>query len=458
MKKSAISGLLEKQKKFWSQKSSLPYIAVLVLAAIPIVTVLVLLVRYSVNTPWWDQLSFVDLMVKLHNGTLSITDLWRQHNEHRILVPQAIELAIGSVTGFNFRFLVFMNFVMITASFGFLLSLLKRTFDKTRTVMWLAVPFAWILYTPFQWVNMIWGFQLAFFLCIFFTILTIWLLTGPSILKSWPIFALALFVATLTTYCNGNGLLIWPIGLAIILWRRTDRTHVLLWCGVGAVIIGSYLYDFRRSPDSPHLSVLLREPVAVVKYALSYLGRILSTAPTASRYMGAMLLLVMILSVVYVYKQGKLNKIIAWLALGAYVVMTALLAAASRLNFGVDHSFNSNSSPTTSLLFILATLAVTAYAAQLYIKAFNRKKLKEYAAVFFCLGFLATLPLPAFVENYTKGVGNIKDLGQHLSLVKDCVYEATSADDDCLTIVLPSKPEAWGYIKKLKMLRWGDFR
>src|SRR5437588_374159 len=90
------------------------YAVITLLVAVPMINILTLLLRYSVNTPWWDQLSFVGLMSKLQHGTLSVYDLWVQHNEHRILVPQAIELGLGKITAFNFRVPVLMNFVTAT--------------------------------------------------------------------------------------------------------------------------------------------------------------------------------------------------------------------------------------------------------------------------------------------------------------------------------------------------------
>src|SRR5260370_18961947 len=83
----------------------------IVLVAMPILVLAFLTIRYSVNVPWWDQLSFVDLMNKVHNGTLNFYDLWQQHNEHRLVFPQALELAVGWVTGYNFRVPVFLIFI-----------------------------------------------------------------------------------------------------------------------------------------------------------------------------------------------------------------------------------------------------------------------------------------------------------------------------------------------------------
>lgn len=111
---------------------------IVILAALPIIYMFSLLLKHSVNVYWWDQVSFIDLMTKQSNGTLSLHDLWVQHNEHRILVPQAIELFVGKLTGFNSRVFVFMNFATVLASFALLLSMLRRTFTNNSQMVFLS--------------------------------------------------------------------------------------------------------------------------------------------------------------------------------------------------------------------------------------------------------------------------------------------------------------------------------
>lgn len=438
-------------------KQTALYAGLYLLVAIPIVFLLALLVHYSVNTPWWDQLSFIDLMTKLHNGQLRLYDLWAQHNEHRILVPQAVELISGKLTGFNFRVPVLLNFVVAFTSFGILMHLLRTSFSSRLTRAILAIPLAWLIFSPIQWVNWLWGFQLAFYMSVGFTIFTIWLLVQKRYAVNTWWLVLVLAVAGITTYCNGNGLLIWPIGLCILLWQRANRQQVIAWCTTGLVFIASYLYKFRRSPDSPKLSTLIKEPVAVIKYVLGYLGRNLALTPTTARWIGAVMVAAICIAAWYVYKRNRFSVIIAWLGIAAYALGTAALAASSRLNFGVDHGFISNSYPTISVMFIVSTLVVVVYALLLWVSDFRKTQLAAYLVTFSVFGALCALPLPAYATNYTKGLTDLRGLSSHLHNVQDCVYHASSPDDDCLLKLAPSKPDGWRYIKQLKALHWGDF-
>lgn len=431
---------------------------IVILAALPIIYMFSLLLKHSVNVYWWDQVSFIDLMTKQSNGTLSLHDLWVQHNEHRILVPQAIELFVGKLTGFNSRVFVFMNFATVLASFALLLSMLRRTFtNNSQMVFYLAVPFTWFLFSPIQWTNWIWGFQFVFFSGVFFAIATIWLLTHRDLLTNQKLFIGALVMASITPYCTGNGMLIWPIGLAILWWRRASRSKLLQWISVGAIVGASYLYNFHRAPESPQLSEVIKQPIAVIKYTLGGLGRSLATTPTSARYIGAVMTMAIIIAAVFIYKKNKLNNILGWLGLAAYGLLTVFLGSVSRLNFGVDHGYDSNSLPTVSMLFVLATLAVVVYSLTLWIKDFGRKKLKQYLLVFFLLGCFFSAVISPFIYNYTKGVEHLTALGQHMQRVQLCVYTAQSADDDCLEIIYPDKKHSWQKVEQLKALGWGDF-
>src|SRR5258708_5502936 len=90
------------------------YYVFLFIALIPIMVMAGLLWRYSVNVPFWDQWEYVTLVGKLHHGTLGLHDLWMQHNEHRILFPRIVTLIVATITGYNIRYEIFLNFITAT--------------------------------------------------------------------------------------------------------------------------------------------------------------------------------------------------------------------------------------------------------------------------------------------------------------------------------------------------------
>jgi hypothetical protein len=432
--------------------------AVIAASFVPIITMAVLLRRYSVNVPFWDQWEYVPLIYAAHHGTLTIHDLWMQHNEHRILFPRVVTIIASFVTGYNIRYEILLNFVTATLSYSVLLVMLKRTFGRfNKTVVALAFLFAWILYSPIQWINWIWGFQLAFFMCVLFSVLTIHLVSKTESKRYHILFYLSVITATVATYSLGNGIVVWFVGLAMLLLQRADRRKLIIWTSSAVVVGASYLYHFRRSPGSLPLSTVIREPILVSKYALGYLGRNLALTGPGARLTGLVLLVILVGAVFVVYKHGQLKKIVPWLGLVVVVIFTALLAAASRLNFGLDQSLV-DSYTTISLLFILSVLVVVFYAVTLLLQKTPPKRLhKWYLTGFFVAGLISYALVSSFVSNYFSGLHQLEDQGRDMSKVQRCVYSATSPTDNCLLFAYPSKQIAWNGIQTLKELKWGNF-
>src|SRR5581483_3532219 len=242
-------------------------------AVIPIVVMAFLLKRYSVNVPFWDQWEYVPLIYAAHHGTLTLHDLWMQHNEHRILFPRVVTIIASFITGYNIRYEILLNLVTAVLSYSVLLAMLRRVFGLTKKFFFLAPVFAWIVFSPLQWINWIWGFQLAFFMCVLFMALTIHLISKTESKHYDVLFYVSLVTGTVATYSLGNGMLAWPIGLAMLLLQRANKQKLIVWASVAVVICGSYLYHFHREPGSLPLLTVIKEPLMVSRYALGYLGR-----------------------------------------------------------------------------------------------------------------------------------------------------------------------------------------
>lgn len=453
------SRIIALKKKIFRDKNTSVFLLVAgLLSFIPLYLLLAMLIKNSVNVPFADQWSFIDIMAKEYYGSLTFHDLWAQHNEHRILVPKAIGLALGSVTDFNFRVPVVLNLAVSFSSFLLLVTLLRRTFTNPRIVALLSIITSWLMFSPFQSINWIWGFQLAFHLTVFFTILAIWFLTKRNAVLLPKVLGAAIIAAILGTYSVGTGLLIWPIGFMILLGRRVPRQQLMVWGAAGVIIIASYFYKFQRSAGSPAASEIITEPVVVAKYILIYLGRSLSTSPEAAQNTGLGLLVLFIISVALIYKKNLLNQVSSWIALAAFVILTSALAAASRLNFGHTHSYDAISYTTVSILFVIVTIVLSVYATNLWLEDFKKKNLGRYLATFFIIGAASVIPFQAYINNYSWGSNKIKEFNMHFHKVRECVFEATSANDECLLLVCPDKEVAWRQIQFLRESEWSEFK
>src|SRR5262245_62975011 len=81
----------------------------LLLAFIPLAYLIVMVATYSVDVPFADQWALVPLLEKSYRGTLTLRDLWSQHNEHRLLFPRMIMLVLARLSGWNLRYELAVN-------------------------------------------------------------------------------------------------------------------------------------------------------------------------------------------------------------------------------------------------------------------------------------------------------------------------------------------------------------
>ena len=424
---------------------------VVALVAIPVVSMLVVLIHNSVNVPFWDQWSYVELLQKLDNGRLTFYDLWAQHNEHRILFPKATLLALAQFTNYNVRFEVLLNLAASCGSIAVISSLLKRSLPKRQFLRSILLVVAtWLVLSPLAWINWIWGFQFAFFLGAFTVLFTVWCLIEmqrkPA--SNYP-FYLAIISATVATYSLGNGMVIWPIGFALLFLNKASRDILKRWGLAAVLVLATYFYKFHRSPDSPHFSQLIKQPVAVARYILQNLGHPLARTPEGAKYTGIFLLICFVVGAVYLWRNKQELVVKIWVSVGGYALLTAILAALSRLNFGVDHSM-SFSYVTSSTIFTVSTIVITCIAFVEYFKRVPAKQRMLSYGIVFALG-VGSFPMTlSYIQNYKRGLLEIRQQSTHMHRVRACVDSATSIEDDCLSIVYPVRDTAWRDVQYLR--------
>src|SRR5438045_4711770 len=74
------------------------WFALLLLSAIPAIAILVLILRYGVNVPYYDEWDCEGkLFRKFWEHQLMWRDLWGQDNEHRMVFPKLIFLGIDGI-------------------------------------------------------------------------------------------------------------------------------------------------------------------------------------------------------------------------------------------------------------------------------------------------------------------------------------------------------------------------
>lgn len=409
------------------------------------------LVRHGVNTPFWDEWEMVPIFQKIDDGTLPLGDLWDQHNEHRILFPNIVMTAAAYLTDWNIKTELYISFAFSLVSALMLYLFVVTKFARKSIALLAAVLMAAWFYSPVQYDNWLWGWQIEWFMCIAAIMTTIFLLdrfaSGLAKHPHW-LFGGALAGAAVATYSLGSGIAVWVVGLGILALYRQGKKPIGIWLAGFALSAASYYYGYHKPPDSPSNTVFLEQPMSFVRYILNYFGRPVSDQSPVAALVGSVLLLLLIplLYMVWV-KRAHITRFVPWLSLVALSLITGIVTGMSRLGFGLDQSLSGRYTAFT----LLYVIGLTGIVLTLLDLAKPKRNTVIFAAL---LAFAISGPL--LFSSYTNGKAGFR----HDLTVRQAIRACTKAEkptDTCLLSTYPSVKIVEPRLEFIKAKHWGGY-
>jgi hypothetical protein len=314
-------------------------IACFALALVPLAFLVASLARSALDVPLWDAWELVPLLDRSYDGTLTLRDLWVQHNEHRIFFPKLWMIALARASGGSVSWDVASNVSVAALWLFFLARNAKKLFENEGSRR-SAVAFpvlSLLVFSMAQWENWICGWQIQIWLAVVsFTLAAFLLLAAP--LKPARVAGAGLF-AVVGTFSFADGVLAWPLLAAVLFLafpsRETRRT-ALLWIAAGALVVGLYLVGYHATQDHPSPLAALEHPLRFADYVLRFLGTPLGGRDRwAARFLGGGGLLVAGVAARELVRRGvPLARLAPWFALALYALGCALLAGLGRAGPG----------------------------------------------------------------------------------------------------------------------------
>ena len=210
--------------------------------AIPIAFYLWFLGHYSLNVVWLDQWNDVSLIRASYDGHLSLSALWAQHNENRLLFPNLIVLALSRVTAFNVTVEEYLGAVLLFAAVALIIFAHRRRSPGRPWIVY--CPVVILMLSVAQAGNTLWGFQLAWYLVLVALAAVIYLLDAKTL--SAPGLLLGMLVAVIGSYSSLQGLFIWVVGLMILFYRKRSSLFFALWGGAAVFDHSGVLLPLRQ--------------------------------------------------------------------------------------------------------------------------------------------------------------------------------------------------------------------
>lgn len=242
-----------------------------VAALLPVAYMLSQAMAASRNVVYWDELeTALALMLKLKEGTTPgefLGELFALNNEHRMVTSRLMFATSYWLTGtVNFSVISFIGNASIVALCVVLVVAAGTAARRLR----LGVLLAALLFQMEHYENFLWsGSSIDHFQVV--------LLAGAAIVgvarQTRRGLLLGALLAALATFTLAHGIMLWPVGAAMLLrtgnWRR-----LAAWGVGGAVTIGLFLTGFQVNQAHHFAEFSAAGAIDILRYWLAMLGAV----------------------------------------------------------------------------------------------------------------------------------------------------------------------------------------
>lgn len=301
-------------------------------------------------------------------------DLYRWHNEHRLVVPKLWFLAdLALVDGRQSLLLavIFLSALLHATLLALLFRGLGRSWKATALAF---VVVAGAMVSPVQYENLLFGFQVQFIQVWLFASLAFALIALSPVGEGRPVLVAltvlgAIVSGLASSYSMFNGLAVWPLLMIFVIWRRFPIVWSLAVAGVGALILAVEVVAFLNRPGGGGGLAVGADIGTVLRFMARYLTSAIGDIGTLGQEivgfaaMGA----VVVASLYALVRPGRVPAMrMALFAICAFVIAAALATALGRLHIGLGAA-NASRYTTPSMVF-LATAGLLGFDALLRLK------------------------------------------------------------------------------------------
>lgn len=323
---------------------------VLLLIIVPAIVEAAYIQFFGVNVAWWDQWDFVPYIEQMFQHNLSISDLFSQHNEHRLFFPRIIMLVLAYISNYNNLYEMYFSWILALLTLAAIFLMYKSSFGSSAKALTAFVPISFLIFNLGQYENILWGFQIQVYLGVMGFVLCIYLLNISKKLDKY--FALAACSSILATFSFANGLAAWPAGLFFILISGKGKRSASAWCLIGLSAAALYFLNWTKPTGNAKIQLIMENPFKNLLFLVSSIGSPLGLTVIDSVFFGIILIIILIVELFLLKKYGLINANAKWLALIAYSFISSLAMTLFRGGLGVSQSLASRYITITTLAVI----------------------------------------------------------------------------------------------------------
>ncbi len=355
------------------------------IALIPFLLLLMMVVSYTSNVPYWDQWALVDFWQKIYSGNATIIDFWNQHNEHRIMFPKLIMTALALSTHWNIYYEIAMNVLLGLLIYVTIARQYVARYALNRFLIIFSFIFISLLsFSLIQYENWSWGFQIQIFLNILSVVAGMACIT--KINKNTGYFVGALCWGVVATYSFANGVLFWIIGTLPVIYIAYSLSkrwiYISAWLIVAATSIGTYYIHYNKPEGHPSLFYSLSHPIIFIEYLTAYIGS--PVAAFGGRASVALGIIGILLAIVVFFekfigflKHAKKDNTLYWFLISFYALLSGVASALGRAGFGYEQAMASRYTTISNLFWIGLIGLLISYVANTDVKLVKHLSFKK---------------------------------------------------------------------------------
>jgi hypothetical protein len=243
-------------------------------------TIAVVIRTYS-PLPKWDHWAEILWLKHYYAGQWQISDLWRQHNEHRILFPRLFLLTDWFLFRGKNIFLLFSILLLQAAHAWIFLREVRNWRELSRALrLTVAAIIVILFFSGANLDNFTWPFQISFILAFYAGTVSLYSLIryaekcGKRKARMAAVGWLAASAGSgiVATHSLSNGILIWPVLLLTGIVLRLHRRILVLIGIIFGLVALQYFSGYHLIAGHGNAVDALRHPLAVLGFVGAYLA------------------------------------------------------------------------------------------------------------------------------------------------------------------------------------------